>query len=213
MRFFIDLRIQIPDYENVLNMKDKFNISDKEHLTTRSTILKEYGIPELEKNGYVKSPFKTSWFGQYDPNIRGYSYELCKLTNENQLHIITLTVLRGEKRIKIDLNIFELHEKINSISDLKECDGIHFHLPPNDSTRMQLRSDDYKGPPLFYMLFLPEYKIGKYTTQGSFEKQLNKLRELVKKDMTNIDSFVKRWHELHKPNVANKEGNIVKKIQ
>lgn len=194
-------------------MKDKFKIADKDLLIARNTILKEYGIPELEKNGYVKSPFKTSWFGQYDPNIHGYSYELCKLTNENHLHIITLTVFRGEKRIKIDLNIFELHEKINSISDLKECDGINFKMPPHNSTTMQLRSDDYKGPPLFYMLFLPEYKIGRYKTQSSFEKQLNKLRDLVKKDMANIDSFVKRWHELHKPNITDKEGNIVKKIK
>ncbi|OCB71831.1 hypothetical protein B0A79_14975 [Flavobacterium piscis] len=193
-------------------MKDKFKISDKELLTTRNTIFKDYGIPELEKNGFVRSPFKTSWYGEYDSNIRGYSYELCKLTDQNHLLDITVDIMRESKYIKIDLNIFELHEKINSISDLKECDGIHFHLPPNDSTRMQLRSDDYKGPPLFYMLFLPEYKIGKYTTQGSFEKQLNKLRNLVIKDMANIDSFVKRWHELHKPNITDKEGNIVKKI-
>lgn len=191
-------------------MINNFKISEKELLTARNTILKEYGIPELEKNGYVKSPFKTSWFGEYDSNIRGYSYELCKLTNKNHLHIITLTVFRGEKWIKIDLNIFELNEKLNSILDLKDCDGINFHLPPNDSTTMQLRSDDYKGPPLFYMLFLPEYKIGRYKTQSSFEKQLNKLRDLVKKDMANIDFFVKRWHEIHKPNVTDKEGNIVK---
>ncbi|QGK73061.1 hypothetical protein [Flavobacterium sp. SLB02] len=194
-------------------MKDNFKISDKELLTARNTILKEYGIPELEKNGYIRSPFKTSWFGEYDSNIHGYSYELCKVTNENHLHIITLTVFRGEKRIKIDLNIFELNEKINSISDLKECDGINFKMPPNDSTTMQLRSDDYKGPPLFYMLFLPEYKIGTYKTQSSFEKQLNKLRDLVKKDMANIDFFVKRWREIHKPNVTDKEGNVVKKVQ
>jgi len=63
------------------------------------------------------------------------------------------------------------------------------------------------------MLFLPEYKIGTYKTQSSFEKQLNKLRDLVKKDMANIDFFVKRWHEIHKPNVTDKEGNIVKKVQ
>lgn len=191
-------------------MNDSFKISDKELLTVRNTILKEYGIPELEKNRYVKSPFKTSWFGEYDSNIRGYSYELCKLTDQNQLHFINATIFKGEKRIKIDLNIFELNEKLNSILDLKECDGINFHLPPNDSTTMQLRSDDYKGPPLFYMLFLPEYKIGRYKTQSSFEKQLNKLRDLVKKDMVNIDFFVKRWHEIHKPNVTDKEGNIVK---
>lgn len=191
-------------------MINNFKISDKELLTTRNTIFRDYGIPELEKNGYIKSPFKTSWFGQYDPNIRGYSYELCKLTDQNQLHFISATMFKGEKRIKIDLNIFELHQKLNSILDLKDCDGINFHMPPNDSTTMQLRSDDYKGPPLFYMLFLPEYKLGRYKTQTSFEKQLNKLRDLVKKDMANIDLFVKRWHELHQPNVTDKEGNILK---
>lgn len=193
-------------------MINNFKISDKELLITRNTIFRDYGIPELEKNGYIKSPFKTSWFGQYDPNIRGYSYELCKLTDKNQLHFINATIFKEDKRIKIDLNIFELHQKLNSILDLKDCDGINFHLPPNDSTTMQLRSDDYKGPPLFYMLFLPEYKIGSYKTQSSFDKQVNKLSDLVKKDMTNIDFFVKRWHELHRPNLTDNEGNIVRKL-
>ena len=43
-------------------MKDNFKLSDKELMITRNTIFKNYGIAELEKNGYVKSPFKTSWF-------------------------------------------------------------------------------------------------------------------------------------------------------
>lgn len=194
-------------------MKDNFKITDKELLTARNTIFKNDGIPELEKNGYIKSPFKTAWLGEYDTNISGYSYELCKLTNDNQLHIISVSIVKGDKWIKINLNIFELNEKLNSILDLKDSDGINFQLPPNDATLMRLRSDDYKGPPLFYMLFLPEYKIGCYKTQSGFEKQLNKLRDLIKKDMANIDFFVKRWHELHKPNVTDKEGNLVKKVQ
>lgn len=192
-------------------MKDNFKISDKELLDARNTIFKNYGIPELEKNGYVKSPFKTSWFGQYDSNIRGYCYELCKLTDQNQLHFISASMLKGDKRIKISLNIFELNEKLHSLDDLKDCDGINFHLPPNDSTSMQLRSDDYKGPPLFYMLFLPEHKLGKINSQSSFEKEVSKLKDLVTKDMANIDSFVHRWYELHKPYITDKEGNVVKK--
>ena len=175
-------------------MKDNFKISDKEVLDARNTIFKDYGIPELEKNGYVKSPFKTSWFGQYDSNIRGYSYELCKLTDQNQLHFINASMLKGEKRIKISLNIFELNEKLNSLDDLKDCDGINFKLPPNDSTIMELRYDDYKGPPLFHILFLPWHKLGNIKSKSSFEKEVSKLRDLVKKDMANIDSFVKRWH-------------------
>jgi len=78
-------------------MGDSFKISAKELLITRNNIFVDYGIPELEKNGYVKSPFKTSWFGEYDSNIRGYSYELCKLTNHNHLHDITVNILKEHK--------------------------------------------------------------------------------------------------------------------
>ncbi|KFF06465.1 hypothetical protein [Flavobacterium reichenbachii] len=190
-------------------MPANYKTSEKELLAIRNTIFKDYGIPELEKNGYVKSPSKTSWFGEYDAGIGGYSYELCKLTNQNKLHIITASIVKGDKWIKIYLNIFEPHQRLNSISELQDCDGINFHLPPHNLTQMRLRNDDYKGPPLFYMLFLPEYKIGSYKTQSSFEKQINKLRELIKKDMSNINSFVKRWHELYKPNITDREGNQI----
>ena len=120
-------------------------------------------------------------------------------------------MFKGEKRIKITLNIFELNEKLNSVHELKDSEGISFHLPPNDSTTMRLRSDDYKGPPLFYMLFLPEYKLGKINSQSSFDKEVSKLSNLIKKDMANIDSFEKRWHNLHKPYITDREGNAVKK--
>lgn len=186
-----------------------YKVSDKQLLKDRNDLFKEVGVPALEKNGYIKSPFKTSWFGEYDRNISGYSYELCRLINQNHLQIITVSVVKGDKWIKIYLNIFELHKKLNSISELEGYDGIKFHLPPNNLTKMRLRSDDYKGPPLFYMLFLPEHKIGGYKTQSGFEKEVKKLRGLIQKDMTNIDFFVNRWHELHKPNVTDWEGNKV----
>lgn len=192
-----------------MDMKDDFKISEKKLLDARNAIFKDYGIPELEKNGYVKSPFKTSWFGQYDSNISGYSYELCKLTSQNHLNIITADMVKGDKWIKIYLNIFELNEKLHSLDDLKDCDGINFKLPPHNAANMQLRSDDYKGPPLFYMLFLPEHKLGKINDQSSFEKEVSKLRNLVKKDMANIDSFIKRWYVLHEPSRTDKEGNLV----
>ena len=192
-------------------MKVTFKISEKELLHARNSIFKDYGISELENNGYVKSPFKSSWFGQYDSNIRGYSYELCKLADQNHLHIITADMVKGDKWMKIYLNIFELNKKLHSVDELKDCDGLNFKLPPNDSTTMQLRSDDYKGPPLFYMLFLPKHKLGKINSQSNFEKEVSKLKDLVKKDMANIDSFVQRWYELHMPYITDKEGNVVKK--
>ena len=72
---------------------------------------------------------------------------------------------------------------------------------------MLLRSDDYKGPPIFYMIFLPEHKIGSYYTKSGYETKLKKLKILIQSDMKNINEFIKRWHELHSPNTVNLDNN------
>lgn len=185
-----------------------FNVSEKQLLADRNNLIKEVGVPSLLKNGFMKSPFSGIWFGEYDNNVKGYSYELCRLTN-NLLGIIDFSVLKGEPWIKIHLNIFELEVSPNQVNDLNGKDGINFHLPPNSLTKMRLRSDDYKGPPLFYMLFLPEYKIGSYYCKSGYNAEIKKLKRLIKADMENIDDFVKRWHELYKPNLTDWEGNII----
>ena len=77
---------------------------------------------------------------------------------------------------------------------------------------MLLRSDDYKGPPIFYMIFLPEHKIGNYYTKAGYETKLKKLKILIQSDMKNINKFIKRWYELHKPNITDYEGNIINNI-
>ena len=184
-----------------------YEVSDKELLSVRHKIFKESGVPALEKNGFSKSPFRETWFGEYDRNISGYSYELCRITNLRYLEIITAYIVKGDKFIQISMNIFELYPKVNSISNLDGYDGTNFHLPPNSISKMRLRSDDYKGPPLFYMLFLPEHKIGKYRTKWGYEKEVTKLKELILEDMANINLFVNRWHELHKPIITDWEGN------
>jgi hypothetical protein len=187
-----------------------YEISDKELLLVRNKIFTEVGIPALEKNGFVKSPFLGTWFGEYDRNISGYSYELCRLS-QNYLEIIGVFIVKGDKWIKIHLNIFELKPTVNSLKELKDVDGLQFHLPPNSITEMRLRTDDYKGPPLFYMLFFPEHKIGKYYSKKGFDSKVKKLKELIKKDMESIDSFVSRWHELYRANVTDWKGNIITK--
>lgn len=190
-----------------------YRATDKELLKDRNKIITEVGIPSLFKNGFVKSPFLGIWFGEYDKNIRGFSYELCRLSKENLLEIVEISVLKGEPWIKIHVNIFKLGLAPKQIENLLEIVEINFHLPPYSRTRMRLRDDDYKGPPLFYMLFLPEHKIGTYFTKSGYEIALEKLKKLIKSDLENIDSFVKRWHELHAPSVTDWEGNPLKNIK
>ena len=72
---------------------------------------------------------------------------------------------------------------------------------------MLLRSDDYKGPPIFYMIFLPEHKIGNYYTKSGYKTKLKKLKILIQSDMKNINKFIKIWHELHSPNIINLGNN------
>ena len=186
-----------------------YKVSEKELLSARNSIFKEAGIPALEKNGFVKSPFKTAWFGQYYSSIEGYPFDFCRLTAGKYLEMIKVYIVKGDKYIQIFLNIFELETKLESLSNLKDCEGTQYEIPPNSLTKMRLRGDDYKGPPLFYMIASPEYKVGRFFSKGGYEKELTKLNALVKDDMTNIDLFVKRWHELHKPDKTDFEGNRV----
>ncbi len=186
----------------------RFKVSEKELLEVRNRIFLESGITELEKNGFVKSPFKTSWYGEYNRAIQGYLYELCRLTVQSHLEIITVQIVKGDKYIKIFLNIFKPYPEMKSLSELSDTKGINYDLPPNSISKMRLRNDEYKGPPLFYMLFRPEYKIGKYCNKRGFDKEVSKLRELVKKDMNNIDSFIKRWFEMHTPLSTDWDGSI-----
>ena len=76
---------------------------------------------------------------------------------------------------------------------------------------MRLRSDDYKGIPLFYMLFCEEHKIGSFYTKSGYQKRLQELSTLIAKDMNNIDSFIKRWKEMYPPNITNWEGESIER--
>lgn len=186
-----------------------YKVSDKQLLKDRNDIFKEVGIPSLEKNGFVPAPFKTSWNGQFDKSIKGNIYEFSRIKNKKYLEIIDVYIMNGERWVQIYLNIFELSPELESITELSKYEGSKFGIPPNSTTKMRLRSDDYKGPPLFYMLFLPEHKIRNFYTKVGYDSEINKLKKLIKSDMENIDDFVKKWHELHKPNVTDWQGNKV----
>ncbi len=182
-----------------------FKVSAKELLLVRKKLFVEVGIPELLKNGFTQSPFSTSWSGRN--NLGDFNYDLCRVADDSELEYLDVYINRGDRYIKVKLNIFKLLPEINSIEQLQGGDGLNYCLMPNSKSQMQLRSDDYKAPPLFYMLFLPEHKIGWYFSKSGFDRQVRKLTELIKKDTANIDCFVKRWHELHEPNQTDWEGN------
>lgn len=182
--------------------------TDKELLELRKRIFLERGIPALEQNGFKKSPFSTAWYGRN--NLGDYTYELCRLSTKSHLEITKVFIAKGDRWIQVYLNIFELHPEPISILDLSGHDGIKFSLPPNSLTKMRLKSDDIKGIPLFnYHFLFGGHKLKSFNSENGLNKRSKKLGDLIEQDLTNIDDFIKRWHELHRPNVVDWEGNKI----
>ena len=124
-----------------------FKKSDSELLNIRNGIFLKRGIPALEGNSFIRSPFSNSWYGKDD--IGSFTYEFCRLSSKSHLEFITVIIVKGDRWIQVYLNIFELQPQLKSLTELKGIDGVKFDLPPNSLTKMRLRIDDYKGIPLF----------------------------------------------------------------
>lgn len=183
-----------------------YKTTPRQNLELRNRIFLDRGIPALTKNGFERSPFTTSWFGRNELN--DFRYELFRLNSEKELEAITVDIIRGENWIQIRLNIFEPQPELKSLKEIQGEDGLKYHLPPNSIKLMRLRSDDYKGLPLCYMLLYPKHKIGPYFSERGFLKRAEGLANLIEKDMLNIDSFVKRWKEMYLPNRVSWNGEI-----
>lgn len=188
-----------------------YKVENKELLKLRNEIFKEVGIPALLANGFELDPYKTSWHGEYDKSSRGYMYQFSRISQEKYLERIEVSVISGEKWIQIFLNVFEVKPNLNSLSLLKDFDGLKFSELAFRMTRMRLRSDDYMGPPIFYMLFLPEHKLGSFYTKFGYKRKAEKLRKLIKSDMENIDGFIEKWYQLFFPIKIDWEGNLIAK--
>ncbi|MFC0516332.1 hypothetical protein ACFFGT_19090 [Mucilaginibacter angelicae] len=183
-----------------------YKVSPKTLLETRNKIFVETAIPALQKKGFEKSPFTSSWFGRN--NLNGFSYALCRVSGHSRMEFIETHISRGDRWIKIFLNIFELQPQVTSVQQLRGMDGFQFHLPPNSITRMRLRIDDFKGMPLFRT---KEHKLRRYYSKWGFNKRVAQLNRLIANDLNNIDHFVSRWYELHKPLLTDWNGNRIDK--
>ncbi len=178
-----------------------YRISDKKRLEAKNEIFVKKGIPALKRQGFEQSPFSSSWFGRN--NLNNFTYTMCRISSNSELEMITTHISRRDAWIQIFLNIFKLEPKLETLTELETRDGMQFSMPSD--TEMRLRMDDYKGPPLFHGV---RHKLKSFYTEKGFEESVQNLGELIKKDMENIDHFIKRWHELHRPMVTDWEGII-----
>ena len=171
-----------------------FKVSNKDILRARQEIVVKGGIPELRNKGFVQSPMIGAYDGKDDI---GFTYDLCRITGDNSLEIVTVFIIRGEKWIQMFLNIFKIESNIKSIEQLKGIHNLEICLSPRSLTKMRLRVDEVKNGYPFFIFFEKKHKIGCFYTKNGYDHQVKKLHHLIKKDMMNIDHFVKEWHKKH----------------
>ena len=181
-----------------------YRISPEKLFEVRNEIFTKNGIPALEENGFVKSPYKGMRFGKFQAGV--YAYDLCRLTEHSQLEFITTYISKGDEWINVYLNIFQLKPTLKSLTQLHGLDEMQFHLPPNSLTRMRLRIDDFKGIPLFRTI---EHKIKSFYSQKGFQKRVGELSQLIESDLKNINSFVNSWNNLRRPMTTTWEGKKI----
>ncbi len=177
-------------------------MTDKELLEVRNEIFLEDGIPALNSVGFKKSPFPTDWYGR--DYLNDFTYSLCRL-NHSCLETIEAQITRGDRWIKVFLNIFNLIPTITDLDDLKTCDSLRYKIPPASLTEMRINHDNYQGIPLFNSKS-NRHKLSR--SIAGYKKSVKDLRTNIQNDLSNIDSFVKRWHEISKPLQVDWNGRI-----
>ncbi len=168
----------------------------KDRFRTRNKIVKEVALPALQGQGFIQAPYP-SWFGIY-PGNRVYTYELCRLKGPDLLQLVEIFVHYGDRYIQIFVNVVRLQPAPATVEALNVSDPLHFGMPPISLTKMRLRLDGQKGPPIL-RIFDRQHKLGSSWTSAAFERRAKRLSQLIEQDMLGIDGFFDRWHELHEP--------------
>ncbi len=182
--------------------------SEHKQLKIRNEIFLTKGVPALQEKGFKKSPFSSAWYGKDDSG--DYIYELCKLTNDSILQMMTVEIVEEDKWIKLFLNIFNLQPDVKNILDLEGCNGLKYHLPPNSFSKMRLRVDDIKGIPLFnYQFMFGGHQLKSFNSETTMKRRIIELENIIEKDLTNLESFIKKWYEIYHVNIVDWEGNLV----
>lgn len=181
-------------------------ISDKELLQVRNSIFLN-AVPYLMKSGFKQSPFKTHLYGRN--NLGDYSYDFARISNY-YLELLTIHISTGDRWIKIFLNIFNPRPHINSLSELKDYDGLKYRLSPNNSSRMRLETDLLQqSSPLSKILHRNELKLYRtISCRGRIKERIRLERNLIF-TFNHIDEYVNIWLTIHTPKITDWDGNII----
>ena len=187
----------------------RYKATKKDILKVRKVIFLKDTLPILKEKGFMEGPFKTSTFGWCG---FGYIYDMCRLRNNKFLEFVSVAIPQGDKYIHICVNAFEVTPPLNSLSLLKETEGLKYQIRPNNETEMRLDMDFIKGVPVLSKEFwFGGLNLGHYFTEDDYNKQVENLKRKVKSKVCIIDTYFDKWYECHGPNLVKWDGELVEK--
>ncbi|WP_440557251.1 hypothetical protein [Treponema succinifaciens] len=160
--------------------------SEKEILKIRNDIFIQDVVPILEKNGFVKSPFKTACFGRTSNN-NIFIYEMCRLRKDSRLEFVITKISRYDRYIKIYINAFKPYPPIKSVYSLKDYDSTNYEILPNSGREKKFHTD-----------------------KGRI-KRTTELKNRATAKVNKIESFFDKWYSKYCPYVTKWNGDLYDK--
>lgn len=187
-----------------------YKATKKEILKARKGIFLQDVLPIFQEKGFIESPFKTPCFGWFGV---GYIYKMCRIRENKFLEFVTVKIPQGDKYIQIFINAFEVTPLLNSLSLLKETDGLKYStILPNIEKEMRIDLDFIQGAPILSKDFwFGTMKLRNYYTEKGYRKQIEKLKGAVKSRVYDIDSYFEKWYRRYRPNLTKWDGELIEK--
>lgn len=180
-----------------------YKISTKRILSIRNNILIN-AISILKEQGFERSPFVSSLFGRN--NLGDFTYDLARLSN-SYLELITIHISKGDRWIKVYLNIFDLAPIPKTLSELNKSKGIAFRLAPNNRTQMRLDIELPKRNFIDFIFPRKEYRLKPFFSHSGLIYRQRELEKVLKYDFENIDLKIGMWYKVHTPKRTDWDGN------
>jgi hypothetical protein len=126
----------------------------------------------------------------------GYQYDLSRLRTSSNLELLTVYIIRGDRRFQLQYNQVEISPTANALGDLCGIDDMPFRLPPASATQMEVPPARWLGEP-----FWPApYKVARWRlwfgvgVQQAIGFQITRMI----RDLQKFERFVRHWENTRK---------------
>ncbi len=148
-------------------------------------------LPVAQSIGFQKCPMGKPYWGP-EPH-GGFQYDLCRLRAGSILELLTVNIIRRDRRFQVVYNQVEISRPVDDLRKLHGVDDIPFRIPPASETQMEIPPARWLGEPFWP----PPYKVPLWRlwfgvgVQQSVDSTITRMI----RDLKNFERFVRHWEK------------------